>query len=349
MSNEAEVEVTEFGKMPDGAPVQLYLVRGGGLEVGLSDYGARIVSLEAPDRRGKMAGVVLGYDSLPYYFADKTYSGAVVGRFGNRIAGGEFTLDGVTYTVPANNGENALHGGPVGFDQKVWAAETVENGVEFTLVSPDGDQGFPGTLTLTVRYTVADSAVRVDYTATTDAATIVNVTNHAYFNLAGDSSGTILDHEIMLPAGSYMPVDAALIPTGELAAVEGTPFDFRKSTRIGARIDNDDVQLQRAGGYDHNWAMGEPGVMKLAAKLSDGGSGRVMTVETTEPGIQFYSGNFIDGSMPNRRGAKYPRRSGLCLETQHYPDSPNWPAFPTTVLRPGETMRSTTVFRFGVE
>ena len=335
--------------MPDGTAVRLFTVSSGVLEARFSDYGARLVSLRAPDRGGQLAEVVLGYDSAELYAKDKTYSGAIVGRFGNRIAGGKFTLNGRSYLVPLNNGENSLHGGPVGFDRKLWASAAIDNGVEFTLVSTDGDQGFPGTLTLTVRYTLEGNALRIDYAATSDAATIVNVTNHAYFNLAGESSGTILDHEIMLPAERYTPVDAGLIPTGELAPVEGTPFDFRRATRIGERIADHNVQLRRAGGYDHNWAMGDPGTMKLAAKLSDPGSGRVMTVETTEPGIQFYSGNFIDGSMPSRTGGRYVRRSGLCLETQHYPDSPNQPEFPSTVLRPGETMRSTTIFTFTAE
>jgi aldose 1-epimerase len=334
-------DTSSFGAMPNGAPVHLYTLRNDVLEVSVCDYGARLVRLRAPDKNGEPADVVLGYQTLADYFIDNTFSGAVVGRFGNRIAGGRFSLDGKAWQVPLNDGQNALHGGPVGFDQKLWQTAVVDDGVEFTLVSPDGDQGFPGTLT------VMGNALRIDYTATTDAATIVNVTNHAYFNLAGESSGLVLDHEIMLPAAHYTPTDAALIPTGEPAPVAGTPFDFRESTRIGLRIEDDNVQLQRAGGYDHNWVMGEPGTMKLAARLLDPGSGRVMTVETTEPGIQFYSGNFIDGTMPNRTGGKYPRRAGLCLETQHYPDSPNQPDFPSTTLRPGETMRSTTVFTLG--
>jgi aldose 1-epimerase len=237
-----------------------------------------------------------------------------------------------------------LHGGPVGFDQKVWAAKVLDDGVEFTLVSPDGDQGFPGTLTVTAKYTVTADAVRVDYTATTDAATIVNVTNHAYFNLAG--SGTVLDHAMMLAADRYTPTDEALIPTGELATVDGTPFDFRTARRIGDRIDAEDVQLERAGGYDHNWVLSEAEGLKLAAKVSDPGSGRWMSVETTEPGIQFYSGNFVNLGAT---AGKYVRRAGLCLETQKYPDAPNHANFPSSVVRVGEVMRSTTVFTLGVE
>jgi len=335
------VEVEEFGVLADGSRVSTFTVDGGGVVAKFSDYGARLLSLTMPDG----AEVVLGYATLEEYLADQTYSGAVVGRYGNRIAGGRFSLDGARYQVPPNNGENSLHGGPVGFDQRVWKAAVMDDGVEFSLLSPDGDQGFPGTLTVTARYTVTGDEVRVEYTATTDQATVLNLTNHAYFNLAGESSGTILDHEIMLPAERYTPTDAALIPTGELAPVAGTPFDFRKAARIGARIDDGNVQLQRAGGYDHNWAMGAAGVMKLAARLTDPESGRWMTVETTEPGIQFYAGNFMN--MGATCG-KYVRRGGLCLETQHYPDSPNHADFPSTVLRPGETLRSSTVFRFGV-
>jgi aldose 1-epimerase len=335
-------EVEEFGVLADGSPVKMFTVGDGGIVARFSDYGARLLGVMTADG----TEVVLGYETLAEYAADRTYSGAVVGRFGNRIAGGKFTLDGKSYQVPQNNGENALHGGPVGFDQKVWAAEATGDGVEFTLVSPAGDQGFPGMLTVTVRYAVSEDSLRVDYSATTDATTVVNLTNHAYFNLAGTSSQTILDHEIMLTAERYTPTDAALIPTGELAVVEGTPFDFKTATRIGARIEDENVQLERAGGYDHNFVMGSEGEMKLAAKLTDPGSRRWMTVETTEPGIQFYSGNFMDAA---RTCGKYARRGGLCLETQHYPDSPNHADFPSTVVRVGETLRSTTVFRFGLE
>lgn len=334
------VEVREFGVLPDGSVVSEYTVQNGGVVARFLDYGARLIGLRTVDG----VEVVLGYKTLAEYLADKTYSGAVVGRFGNRIGKGTFSIDGKSFQIPLNNGPNCLHGGPVGFDQQVWATKVLEDGVEFTLVSPDGDQGFPGTLTLTAKYTVTADAVRVDYTATTDAATVVNVTNHAYFNLAGESSGLILDHEMMLTGDAYTPTDEALIPTGELAPVAGTPFDFAKSTRIGDRIDADHIQLQRAGGYDHNWVMGRAGEMKLAAKLTDPASGRTMTVETTEPGIQFYSGNFVNEGVT---AGKYARRAGLCLETQHYPDAPNKLEWPTTVVRPGEMMHSTTVFTFG--
>jgi len=332
------IEMAEFGVLPDGSAVSMFTVTNGGVVARFLDYGARWIGLRTVDG----AEVVLGYATLAEYLADKTYSGAVVGRFGNRIAKGAFSIDGKSYQVPLNNGPNCLHGGPVGFDQKVWKSTVLDDGVEFALVSPDGDQGFPGTLTLTAKYTVTADAVRVDYTATTDAATIVNVTNHAYFNLAG--GGTVLDHEMMLTADRYTPTDEALIPTGELATVDGTPFDFRTARRIGDRIDADNVQLERAGGYDHNWVLPGGEGLKLAAKLSDPGSGRWMSVETTEPGIQFYSGNFVNEGVT---AGKYVRRAGLCLETQHYPDAPNRPDWPTTVLRPGETMHSMTVFTFG--
>ena len=332
------IEVAEFGVLPDGSVVSVFTVTNGGVVARFLDYGARWIGLRTVDG----CDVVLGYATLAEYLADQTYSGAVVGRFGNRIAGGTFSIDGKSYQVPLNNGVNCLHGGPVGFDQKIWKSAVLDDGVEFTLVSPDGDQGFPGTLTLTAKYTVTADSVRVDYSATTDAATVVNVTNHAYFNLSG--AETILDHEILLTADRYTPTDEALIPTGELAPVRGTPFDFSTARRIGDRIDSEHIQLERAGGYDHNWVMGNAGEMKVAAKLSDPGSGRWMSVETTEPGIQFYSGNFVNEGVT---AGKYVRRAGLCLETQHYPDAPNKLDWPTTVLRPGETMHSMTVFTFG--
>jgi aldose 1-epimerase len=335
---------THFGSLPDGTAVTLYTLQHGNIEASFIDYGARLVSLKLTDRSGAVADVVLGYNSLDLYLADRTYCGAVVGRFGNRIANGTFTLDGIVYQIPQNNNTNALHGGPVGFDKKIWSTSEIPDGLEMTLISPDGDQGFPGTLTASVRYTLTDRGLQLDYTATADKPTIVNITNHAYFNL-GDEA-TILDHEITLPAAHFTPVTDALIPTGELAPVAGTIFDFRRGARIGDHIEDDDVQIHRAHGWDHNWVFGAPGEMKLAAILRDPISGRTMTVSTTEPGIQFYSGNFINGTMPNRAGGLYPRRAGLCLETQHYPDSPNHPEFPSTILRPGETMHSTTLFSF---
>lgn len=335
---------TEFGIMPDGTSVELYTVASGTLIAAFTTYGARLVSLHAPDRSGTLANVLLGYDTLDLYLADQTYTGAIAGRFANRIAEGRFALDGREYELPQNNNGNSLHGGAIGFDRRVWAAVPFASGVEFILTSPDGDQGYPGTLSVTVRYTLTDAALQIDYTATTDAPTVLNLTNHAYFNLSGGLSSTILDHEITLPAEHYTPVTDALIPAGELAPVEGTPFDLRRPTRIGAHIDDASVQLQRAGGFDHNWAFGSSGEMKLAATLHEPASGRTLSVQTTEPGIQFYSGNMIDAASTS---GLHEFRSGLCLETQHYPDSPNQPAFPSTTLRPGETMHSTTIFTFG--
>ena len=345
------VEKRSFGTLPDEQPVDLYTLKDGVVEASVTAFGARLTSLKAPDRDGKMAEVVLGHDSVTDFVADrKTYMGAIVGRFGNRLAQGRFELDGVSYQVPLNDGPNALHGGPDGFDRKLWGSEEGDGGVEFTLLSLDDDEGFPGTLNLTVRYTLAGGALKIEYTASTDKTTVVNLTNHAYFNLAGESSGTILDHELEIPAEHFTPVGETLIPTGELKPVAGTPFDFSQATRIGERIGQDDVQLKRARGYDHNWAFGEKGEMKRTAKLKDPASGRALTVETTEPGMQFYSGNFLDGSVPTRDGkGKVALRSGLCLETQGYPDAPNQPEFPQVTLRPGETMKSTTVFTFSVE
>ena len=342
-------EVTSFGTMPDGTNVDLFTVWSGRSEATFTSFGARLVSLKVPDARGRVEGVVLGYDSLSPYLADKAYFGAIAGRVANRIAGGTFPLDGQTIQVPINNGPNALHGGPNAFDQHIWTGTPIDNGVEFTLVSPAGENGFPGTLTLTVRYTFTAGVLTIDYEATTDALTVINVTNHAYFNLAGDSSGSILNHELTIPADHFTPVDATLIPTGELRHVQATPFDFRQPILIGRRIDERNEQLGYTGGYDHNFVFGSPGVLKQTARVREQGSGRVLTVQTTEPGMQFYSGNFIDGSMPNRRGGLYLRRSGFCLETQHYPDSPNHPDFPSIELRPGDTFRSTTIYTFTAE
>ena len=341
--------------MPDGTNVDLFTVWSGRSEATFTSFGARLVSLKVPDRRGRVEGVVLGYDSLSPYLADKAYFGAIVGRVANRLAGGTFRLAGQTIQVPVNNGPNALHGGPNAFDQRIWTGTPIDHGVEFTLTSPAGENGFPGTLSLLVRYTFIAGVLTIDYEATSDALTVLNVTNHAYFNLAGESSGTILNHELTLSADHFTPIDANLIPTGELRPVQATPFDFRQPILIGRRlheIEKDEPtneQLHLAGGYDHNFVYGQPGTLKQTARLHDPGTGRVLTVHTTEPGMQFYSGNFIDGSMPNRRGGLYRRRSGLCLETQHYPDSPNHPEFPSTELRPGDPFRSTTIYTFTAE
>lgn len=346
-----ETKMSIFGKTADGTAVPIYTLTDGQIEVRVTAFGAHLVSVKAPDRAGKMADVILGYDKLDtYLIKPNPYIGAIVGRYGNRIAGGKFTIDGKTYQIPLNDGPNALHGGPKGFDQYVWQSKEVPGGVEFTLVSPDGDMGFPGKLTSTVRYTLKGSTLRIDYSATTDKATVVNLTNHSYFNLHGDDQGNILDLKMQIDADHYTPVNKTLIPTGELATVAGTPFDFRKPEVIGARIGDDNEQLKIAGGYDHNWVLnGAIGKLHLAAKVTDPVSGRTLTVETTEPGVQFYSGNFLDGSFTGRHGVKYTKHAGLCLETQHFPDSPNQPGFPSTLLKPGETMHSTTAFTFGVE
>jgi aldose 1-epimerase len=342
-----------FGKLTDGTAVDVYTLKNADVEVRLTNYGARVVSIETKDRDGKLGNVVLGYNSAEGYAAEgnhKTYFGAIVGRYGNRIRGGKFSIDGHTYQIPLNNGANALHGGPVGFGDHVWAGKEIPGGVEMTLVSPDGDMGFPGTMTVHVRYTLVGSALHINYSATTDKATVVNLTNHTYFNLAGDGSGTILSQVMQINADQYTPVDAGLIPVGGPKPVEGTPFDFRKPTPIGARIDQPNEQLKIGGGYDHNWVLrGAAGQMKVAAKVYDPKTGRVLTVSTTEPGLQFYSGNSLDGAYKSVTGAVYAKYTAFCLETQHYPDSPNQPAFPSILLKPGQTMHSETVFAFSVQ
>ena len=348
-SANCEVSKKSFGKMPDGKSVDIYTLRSGGVEARVTEYGARLVSVRTPDRKGKMADVVLGYDSLGEYLKDnKTYFGAIVGRYGNRIAAGKFSVEGKSYQVPLNNGANTLHGGTVGFDQKVWTGREVANGVEMTLVSADGEMGYPGNLTVRVRYSLVGEALHIDYSFSTDKTTVVNVTNHAYFNLRGDDVGDVLGEEIQIFADRYTPVDAGLIPTGELAGVAGTPFDLRTAHGIGLRVHDDNAQLKFAGGYDHNWVLNGTG-MKRAARLSDPVSGRVMSIMTTEPGLQFYSGNFLDGTFTGRHGVRYAKYAGLCLETQHFPDSPNHAGFPSTVLKPGLEKRSSTVLTFSVQ
>jgi aldose 1-epimerase len=347
---QGEVKMSIWGHTKDGAAVPLYTLKSAHLEVRVTAWGAKLVSVRTPDKNGKVQDVVLGYNTADEYLADsKTFFGSIVGRYGNRIAGGKFTIDGKTFQVPLNDTTNALHGGPVGFDQYLWTAKEVPNGVEFTHISPDGDMGFPGTLTAKVKYTLVGDTLRLDYTETTDKPTVVNLTNHAFFNLHGDDQGNILDHVIELNADKFTPVDDKLIPTGVLQPVAGTPLDFRKPEVIGARINADDDQIKKGGGYDHNWVVnGTPGTLRVAAILTDPQSGRRLTVETTEPGIQFYSGNFLNGTVTGRYGNKYEKRSGLALETQHFPDSPNEPSFPSTVLRPGVTRHSTTTFTFTV-
>jgi aldose 1-epimerase len=342
----ADITKSIFGKTIQDETAEIYTLTNAKIEARISTYGATLVSVKTADRNGKFADVVLGYDSLQGYLTDNCFLGAIVGRYGNRIAKGAFEIDGQKYQLPLNNGENSLHGGPDGFDKKIWTAKTGSNSIAFTLVSPDGDMGYPGALTVEVVYTLEDNALRLDYTATTDKATVVNLTNHAYFNLHGDDQGNILDQEMTIYADRFTPTDAGLIPTGELAEVAGTPLDFHTSTVIGQRINDTFEPIQLAGGYDHNFVVnGVSGELRPAARLYDPASGRAMTVSTTEPGIQFYSGNFLGGAI-GRHGVEYAKNSGLCLETQHYPDAPNHPSFPTTLLKPGETLRSTTVFTF---
>jgi aldose 1-epimerase len=339
--------------------VEAYTLRNShGVEVRAMTYGGIIRSLKVPDRRGTAADVVLGFDSLDGYLKDHPFFGAIIGRYGNRIGKGRFSLDGTEHSLATNNGPNHLHGGPKGFDKRNWTASALDGkaGVAFTRTSGDGEEGYPGALTVRVTYELTDSnELIVDYHATTDKATPVNLTQHSYFNLSGEGSGDILSHELLINADRYTPVDDTLIPTGELAAVEGTPFDFRKPTAIGARIDANDPQIKKGPGYDHNWVLnrgangqagGAASDLVLAARLTDPRSGRTMEIRTTEPGLQFYSGNFLDGTIKGKAGHVYARRTGLCLETQHFPDSPNHANFPSTILRPGQIYESRTVFQF---
>jgi aldose 1-epimerase len=344
-----------FGKTGNGQTVEIYtLTNAQGVEMRVITYGGIITSLKVPDRHGQFGDVVLGFDTLDGYLKDSPYFGALIGRYGNRIAKGQFVLDGKTYTLATNNGPNHLHGGVKGFDKVVWNAVPGENadGVSLTLTrtSPDGEEGYPGKLLVTVRYTLTDTnELAIEYRATTDKPTPVNLTQHSYFNLAADA-GDILGHELTIHATKYTPVDNTLIPTGELAPVQGTPFDFQKSTAIGARIDTDNVQLKNGLGYDHNWVLDRSGPgLRAAARLAEPKSGRTLEIATTEPGLQFYSGNFLDGTITGKGGRVYGRRTGLCLETQHYPDSPNHPDFPSTILQPGQTYSSRTVLTFTVQ
>jgi aldose 1-epimerase len=347
---EAKTKVTSqpFGKMPDGTPVDIYTLSDGAFEARIATYGGVVVSLKAPDRNGKTADVVLGFDDLDGYVANfntpaNAFFGAIIGRYANRIAHGSFTLDGKKYSLPQNDGQNTLHSGTHGFNNVVWKAKPVANGVELTYLSKDGESGFPGNLSATVRYTLVKGDLRIEYSATTDKDTVVNLTNHSYFNLAGQ--GDILKNEVTLHASRFTPVDAALIPTGELKPVEGTPFDFRKATAVGARIGADDAQLHLGHGYDHNWVLDSGGGKLVeAAEVYEPSSGRVLKVLTDQPGIQFYTGNFLNGTIKGKGGKPDELRSALCLETQHFPDSPNHPDFPTTELKPGERYHTVTVY-----
>lgn len=333
--------------------VELYtLDNGKGMKVAVTNYGGIITAIEVPDRDGKLGDVALGFDSLEGYWRGHPYFGAIIGRYGNRIGKARFTLGGVEYRLAANNGENHLHGGIRGFDKALWTPRDVSTadtpGLELRYLSKDGEEGYPGNLAVKVTYRVTpQNELRIDYEASTDRDTIVNLTNHTYFNLAGQGNGDILKHELMLAAEHFTPVDAGLIPTGEIRPVKGTPFDFTQPTSVGAHIDADDEQLRYGKGYDHNFVLSKPdGALALAARVREPSSGRVMEVFTTEPGVQFYTGNFLDGTIVGKQGKVYHRRYGFCLETQHFPDSPNKPAFPSVVLRPSMQYRSTTIYRF---
>ncbi len=354
MAAEAKTKVTSqpFGKMPDGTPVEIYTLSDGAFEARIATYGGVVVSLKTPDRNGKVADVVLGFDDLDGYVANfngpsNAFFGAIIGRYANRIAHGGFSLDGQKYSLPKNDGDNTLHSGPHGFNNVVWKAKQVDDGVELSYLSKDGEAGFPGNLTATVRYTLIKGDLRIEYWATTDKDTVVNLTNHSYFNLAGAGNGDILNNQLTLHASRFTPVDAGLIPTGELKPVESTPFDFRKATAVGARINADDAQIKLGHGYDHNWVLdSKDGKLAEAAEVYEAGSGRVLKVLTDQPGVQFYTGNFLNGSVKGKGGKPYVQHGALCLETQHFPDSPNHPAFPTTELKPGERYHTITVYSF---
>ena len=343
-----EIQHESWGQLASGEPIELYTLRnGGGITAQITNYGGRLVSLRTPDRTGKAGDIVLGCDTLTGYLGKNPYFGALVGRYANRIANGEFALNGTKYQLARNNGENALHGGLAGFDKVRWDAAPTATGLELRYLSKDGEEGYPGNLSVLARYTLNEkNELAIEYEAETDRETVLNLTNHSYFDLSGEGAGSIVDHEVTIHADRFTPVNAHLIPTGELRPVEGTPFDFRKPAVIGSRIDQKDEQLGHGIGYDHNYVLNRDGELKPAARAVDQSSGRVLEVLTTQPGMQFYTGNHLDGSVTGKQGRPYVFRSGFCFETQHFPDSPNQPAFPSTVLGPGERFRSTTVFRF---
>jgi aldose 1-epimerase len=348
------VTLRPFGVSDAGVPVTLYTLHNArGVEVTICNYGGIITSLKVPDRNGNLGDVVLGYDHLADYIKESPYFGALIGRYGNRIAKGKFTLDGKEYTLATNNVPNALHGGLKGFDKVVWQVTPLKTAAGLALqlryLSKDGEEGYPGALSVTAVYTLTeDDAVKLDYTATTEKSTVVNLTQHSYFNLAG--KGDILNHVVMIAADKFTPVDGTLIPTGELKPVDGTPFDFRTPTAIGERINQDDEQLKFGKGYDHNWVIRKPpGQLALMAHVYEPTSGRVLDVLSTEPGLQFYSGNFLDGSLTGKYSRAYQFRNGFCMEPQHYPDSPNQPNFPSVVLKPGQVYHNTILYRFSTQ
>ena len=343
-----------FGKTPDGTPVDLYTFRNAnGVEVKICNYGGTVISFTAPDRNGNLADIVLGYDNLDDYIKNSPYFGCLVGRYGNRIAKGKFKLGDKEYTLAVNNEANHLHGGIKGFDKVVWNAKVVTSpegpGLELTYTSKDGEEGYPGNLQVKALYRLtSENALALQYMAITDKDTVVNLTQHSYFNLAG--KGDILGHVVMMPADRYTPVDSTLIPTGEMASVAGTPFDFRQPTAIGARINQDNEQLKFGKGYDHNWVFSKPnGQLTMLATVLEPNSGRVLEVFSTSPGLQFYSGNFLDGTIKGKGGQVYQFRNGFCMEPQHYPDSPNQPNFPSVVLKPGMLYKNTIIYRLSVQ
>jgi aldose 1-epimerase len=351
-----QIEKQEWGTDASGAKVHLYSFRNSkGTEATITDYGGRIVTLKTAARDGRLSDIVLGADNLDGYFQKNPYLGALVGRFANRIANGRFTLDGHTYELPRNNGQNSLHGGIKGFDKVVWQSRQIEAedgpGLQLTYVSRDGEEGYPGTLTTIVTYTLTeDNQLKIDYSATTDKKTILNLTNHSYFDLSGKLAGTIVQHEVTINADRFTPVNSNLIPTGQMRAVEGTPFDFRRAMPIGARIAEKYDQLEIGLGYDHNFVLsGSAGELRMAARVREPESGRVMEVLTTQPGVQFYTGNHLDGTVKGKGGVTYGFRHGFCFETQHFPDSPNQPTFPSTELAPGQKYHEVTVFRFSTD
>lgn len=343
-----------FGTDKDGVPVTLYTLKNrNGAEVSICNYGGLVTSIKVPDRNGKLGDVVLGFDNLADYIKDSPYFGALIGRYGNRIAKGKFTLDGTEYTLATNNGPNSLHGGVKGFDKVVWQARAYQSdlgpALELSYLSKDGEEGYPGNLSVKAVYTLTeDNALKLEYTATTDKDTVLNLTHHSYFNLAGQ--GTILNHIVMINADKFTPVDSTLIPTGELRPVDGTPFDFRTPTAIGARIGQDDEQLKFGNGYDHNWVINDyTGAVRLMARVYEPTSGRVLEVLSAEPGLQFYSGNFLDGTLKGKGGWVYQFRDAFCMEPQHFPDSPNKPSFPSVILKPGAVYHNTIIYRFSVK
>jgi aldose 1-epimerase len=356
---QGQVTKQPFGKMPDGTPVDVYILKDGAIEARVITFGGIVQSLKVPDKSGKSADVVLGFDTLDEYVnGNAPHFGSTIGRYANRIAGGKFELGGKTFSTPLNDGPdknhpvNTLHGGLKGFDKVVWTGKEIPHGVQLTYVSHDGEEGFPGTLTAVVKYTLVGKNLKIDYSATTDKDTVVNLTNHSYFNLAGSGNGDILKDEVKINASHYTPADAAAIPTGELAPVEGTPFDFRKLTAVGTRVNDDNDQLKKGHGYDHNFVIDSNARMSadkpgaIAAEVYEPASGRVLEVITDQPGVQLYTGNFLDGSITGKGGKAYGKRAALCLETQHFPDSPNHPKFPTTELKPGAKFHTVTIYRF---